>query len=374
MISSPYSPPTYDSAVKRILHVITTIDYGGAEKQLLSLAMAQVNYGNLISVVALKGKNELRQEFQSSGVDVCSLAEIRTLIGQTMKLRRKILDFRPDIVHAHLPRAELMMACLPINVPLVVSRHNSENFFPKAPKIVSRILSRFVGFRAKRVIFISECAKQYSLDKREILESKKITVIYYGIENVKVLKRRLSDRTKNAITRFITVGRLVEQKDLATQIRAVNRLRNQNIVLEIIGDGELLEELQALVNAMDLKERVRFVGRTAHVMEALNDADCFILSSKYEGFGLVILEALISQIPIIASDIPTTREILGNKYPYLFKVGDDEKLVELMQRIIIEGAPHSENYEGILRQFDIEKTRKKTDEIYCQIMEKVKSE
>lgn len=361
--------------VKRILHVITTIDRGGAENQLLALTKAQVLGGDAVLVIPLKGNNELKEDFKKYGIGVYTAISNKNLIKQMQGIHQKFIEFGPDVVHAHLPRAELVMACLPLGVPLLVSRHNSENFFPHAPHYLSRFLSRFVGFRAKQIIFISQCAKKYSLAKKEILESKKITVIYYGIEGNNVLKKkRKTNVSKDSLIRFVTVGRLVEQKDLATQIRAVNRLRNQNILLEIIGDGELREELQTFVNAMNLKEKVRFVGRTAYVIEALRGADCFILSSKYEGFGLVILEALFSQIPVIASDIPTTREILGNEYPYLFKVGDDEKLSELMHDVVIGAINGPKHDESILKQFDIEKTRKQTDDVYCQALETFKNE
>lgn len=361
--------------VTRILHIITTIDRGGAENQLLALAKAQVRGGDVVLVGAIKGNNELKEDFKKSGIGVFSTTTGKNLIKQMLKIYQEIKEFGPDVVHAHLPRAELMIACLPIRVPLVVSRHNSENFFPNAPQFISRLFSRYVGFRANRIIFISQHAKEYSLASREILASKKVALVYYGIESNIVLKqKRKTDRFTDFAFKFITVSRLVEQKDLETQIRGVNRLRNQNVVLEIIGEGELLGQLESLVNDLHLNEKVKFLRRTAHVMEALANADCFILSSKYEGFGLVILEAILSGIPIIASDIPTTREILGNDYRLLFKVGDDEKLAELMQKVMVTEVLYDEKYEAILNQFSIDKTQKEIDEVYCQILGLVKNE
>src|SRR5699024_9308418 len=105
---------------------------------------------------------------------------------------------------------------------------------------------------------------------------------------------------------FITVGRLSVEKDHAKLITAFAQVKKQcnTASLIIIGDGPLRGELNQLVRALDLEEGVKLLGRRTNPMPLLNKADCFVLSSEHEGQGLVLLEAMALDKPIISVDIP----------------------------------------------------------------------
>lgn len=355
--------------MKSILHIITTINRGGAENQLLALASSQIANGDQVQIVALDGEDELKQDFERVGISVYTSLNKRAFGIQIAKLYTLLRCIKPDVIHAHLPRAELLAALLPISTPLVVSRHNSEEFYPGAPKLISRLISRAVCVRAKKIIFISQGAKDYAIAEKEVVPSEKINVIYYGIHRDS--DSTLGQNVKRVVrerTRFLTVGRLVRQKDILTQVKAIKRLFDRDIELIIVGQGELRDELESFVAKHRLGERVKFVGRTNRVRDELRNSDCFILSSRYEGFGLVLLEAALNRIPIIASDIPTTREILGDKFPYLFKVGDDEALAKLMQKFLDQKNYDFINYDQVLSRFSIENSMKQIDQLYCQVL------
>jgi hypothetical protein len=129
-----------------ILHVITTIDRGGAENQLLVLAKYQVKNGKKVSIVFLKGKSELESQFLEIGATVINSIANKALVYQLIFLRN-FFKSNNAIVHAHLPRAELLSALSIKKQKFFVTRHNAEPFFPKAPKILSILLSRFVTSR-----------------------------------------------------------------------------------------------------------------------------------------------------------------------------------------------------------------------------------
>ena len=107
---------------KQILHVVTTIDMGGAEKQLLILASEQVNLGATVTVMPLKGKLELQNDFTKYGVRVETTLLDKLPIVQIYLLRKKIRKY-VGIIHAHLPRAELVCTFAGANRNFVVSRH-----------------------------------------------------------------------------------------------------------------------------------------------------------------------------------------------------------------------------------------------------------
>lgn len=130
-----------------------------------------------------------------------------------------------------------------------------------------------------------------------------------------------------------SVGRLDEsQKDFTTLIKAYYELKKDNLIEEklyLIGDGPDKDKLQYLVVRLNLEESIIFLGRKDNPYIWMKNSKLFILSSKYEGFPTVLIEALILNVPILSSDCPTgPKEILSVKFKYnhLFKVGDINSL------------------------------------------------
>ena len=127
----------------KVTHLITTIERGGAEKQLLTLASEQVQSGLNVVVLYLKGKPDLRNEFEAAGVEVNNLLVGKSFLKQIFLLS-KYLRKNPSPVHAHLPKSELLAAIVVTKKYLVFSRHNAEPFWPGGPRIISNLLSKFV--------------------------------------------------------------------------------------------------------------------------------------------------------------------------------------------------------------------------------------
>jgi len=152
---------------KKLIHLITTIEFGGAEKQLLILARNQIKQGLEVEVFYLKGKPELKTKFEDLGVKVNSLLVDQPFIFQVTKFR-KLIRRNKSFVHAHLPQAELVAALACNKKKFIISRHNFEPFWPNKPKLVSVLLSRFVTSRAYSGIAISKAIKNYLLSAKEV--------------------------------------------------------------------------------------------------------------------------------------------------------------------------------------------------------------
>ena len=119
-----------------LIHLITTIEMGGAEKQLLILAKEQAQKDFDVVVIPLKGKPELLQSFQDAGITVDLSVISKPFLYQLTYLFKKFNSERL-IIHAHLPRAELIASLTSVRNPFFASRHNAEQFFPKANKLTS---------------------------------------------------------------------------------------------------------------------------------------------------------------------------------------------------------------------------------------------
>lgn len=319
----------------KIFHVITTIERGGAENQLTILAEEQIRKGHRVTVIPLKGSCDLLSRFQKMGADVNITLLNKNLIVKIIYFIQLKLFSKPDLVHAHLPEAELISAATKFRIPLVVSRHNAEQFAPRYPRFISLFLSRFVDLKADSVISISIAVADYLKSHKEVRRTRIINVVHYGYDpnfNTSILNR--NDKKNDEILRIITIGRLVEQKDYPTLLYAIKHCVDKGINLRviIIGDGILRKKLLELCDDLDLDNFVTFLGKKEDIFSLLIRNDIFILSSQYEGFGLVLLEALQAKIPILASNNSAIPEVLGENYSGLFETSNHDQLSQLILR------------------------------------------
>jgi glycosyltransferase involved in cell wall biosynthesis len=318
--------------LKSVVHVITTIARGGAENQLKVVVREQVKSGYKVKVIYLKGIPELLIELQIAGAEVIDVVAGKNPLSQVHSLKRFFKNYH-GVVHAHLPRAELLSALTSPRDSLVVSRHNSEPFFPIAPTFLSRILSRFVESKATRVVAISGAVKKYLLDNGEISTSGKIEVVYYGFDEL--LTKTTTKTKQNSNKDFVigTVGRLVHQKDYPTLFAAFKKFAtgNHSAKLLIVGDGPLKKQLVELARKLGIEKDIIWFGRTSEVFSIIKQMDLFVLASKYEGFGLVLLEAIQAGIPVVAANNSAIPEVLGVNSANLFRTGDSADLYSKMK-------------------------------------------
>ena len=325
---------------KKITHLITTIELGGAEKQLLILAANQIKQGLEVEVFYLKGEPELKTKFENLGVKVNSSLVNQSFIFQVAKFRMFIRTNQSP-VHTHLPQAELVatLACKKKN--FIISRHNFEPFWPNKPKLVSVLLSRFVTSRASGAIAISNAIRNYLLKTKEIGKDFKVSVIHYGFEyevgdlpNQKRLTNEILNSTKSF--KLGTIGRLVPGKNYPTMLKAVAKIADvfPDVKFFIVGGGSSEHILIKMCKDLKIEDNVIWLGRTEYIREFLSKIDVFIFASKGEGFGLVLLEAMLANKPILAANNSAMPEVLGLNYKGLFLTDDyillSEEIIDLM--------------------------------------------
>ena len=320
--------------MRRITHVITTIERGGAEKQLLVLVRSQIKKEDHVSVVFLKGKPELESDFRDAGVvSIIDLSE-KNFFMQIATLRR-LFKKEEQIIHGHLPRAEIISVISSMFLPnkIFLTRHNAEKFFPAMPKVISSLVSRIVTKRAKCCISISTSVAKFLENSNEVSKSCLQQTVYYGFEP------RFSSKPESGFEvktlRIGTISRLVLQKDIPTLLKGFEIFsRKHEASLRIVGDGILRMNLIDFALNLDCANRVEWLGRISNVEKELLDWDLFVLTSRYEGFGMVLLEAMDCGVPIVASRNSAIVEVMGSEYPFLFETGNPSELAEAMELAI----------------------------------------
>lgn len=357
-----------------ILHVITTIDLGGAEKQLLTLATCQKEAGFDVEVIFLKNEPALLQDFLGSGIKVdLSFAKLRFLKQCQLLKRRKIQG--NQVVHAHLPRAELICAITLKAKSFIVTRHNSEAFFPRGPATFSKLLSRFVLKRAFASISISNAVATYLKSSGEINMSEENHVIHYGLRDTSVSLKDNS-RVFSKPIQIGTVSRLVPQKNIPLLLRALKELKSQNsfgFELTIVGSGPLKAALQSLSVELGIENDVFWKGLVQDITPFYKTLDIFVLPSNYEGFGLVLLEAMAQGVPVIARRISAIPEVMGEDHPGLVETDKPmdlaRKIKELSDNRVILNLCHEYQVRQ-LKNFKIQRAQVAHERLYVRMMER----
>lgn len=355
----------------QVVHLITTICRGGAETQLLTLVREQVRLGDDVIVLFLKGEPELQLEFEEAGAEVRHELVGKNFLFQFILLQKFLLS-KSCILHAHLPKSELLASLIYRRNVLILSKHNAEQFYPTAPEFISRLLAQFVSKRSDGVIYISNAVHKFVTQKKEIDSRIRSWVVYYGFNPT--YNRASISKMNEASDRFTigTVSRLADQKDLGTLLRGLKLLREKvtSASLLVIGKGPQENYLKSLARELNLGQSIRWLPQTSNVYEQISKLNIFCLTSKYEGFGLVLLEAMQCSTPIVAARNSAITEVLGEDYPYFFNTSNPEDLCE---KIILVSQPKNysqavEYLERRLLKFEPGVMAEKIQEIYKELI------
>jgi glycosyltransferase involved in cell wall biosynthesis len=223
-----------------------------------------------------------------------------------------------------MPPAELYsrVAILFLNkrIAFVISKHNDEPFFRG---FGNAALGSWVANRAQKVIAISDSVNAY-MRSNLCLRKEKLITVRYGLDCskyskvkpsvIKTLKAELSGSSDSFL--IGTVARLVPQKALHVLLEAFAIYKSKSsfpAMLVLVGRGPLEVELKKLAEDLNIAKSVKWAGFREDIHNVMNVFDIFALTSAYEGFGLVLLEAMASGKPVVASNISAIPEVVVNK-------------------------------------------------------------
>ena len=335
---------------KKILVVAKSID-GGTGTFLLSLLKIQDVDPN-IEIKALVLEKPSYRRVKKSKIKFLhssnyypqkyelNLSHSYNFFTEIFKIKREINKLSPQLVLSVDVHANLIVSIIKaiflgrFNVILTTHINLEDTLSAKSSHILRLFISRLITFfynKADRLVFISkDLGKNF---KRGFKINRKIDIINYGI----TLGKRKNPRSWDRKT-IVTLGRLVEQKDYGILINAFSGvIKDKNQArLWIVGDGPLKLELKNLAHSKGLDSMVSFLGWKNSVKDVLSKADIYVSSSKREGFGYGIIEAMSYGLPIVSTDAPFgPKEILGNgKYGILVPVGDKKAIKNNLNKLL----------------------------------------
>lgn len=296
----------------KILYLITGLGLGGAEKVVADLADQMHALGHDVKIAYLTGEIQVKPASSDVEIIALHLNSAKQFLLASKKYRKLVKSFLPDVVHAHMVHANIFArlnrALCP--VPKLICTAHSSNEGGKVRMLAYRLTNHLSDINTS----VSKTAVNALID-RGAFSRKNLINIYNGIDLSRFEKKSDIVTLNHNVMNILAVGRFSDAKDYPNLINAFALLKknnNRGIKLSIVGDGELRAEIEALIRNLELEEDVTLLGRRSDIPQLLSQADIFVLASKFEGFGLVVAEAMACECYVVATDSGGVAEVMGN--------------------------------------------------------------
>lgn len=351
-----------------VTHVLWTLERGGAERLVFDLARRLPELGFDVEVLAAGGGGEMFDQYRSVGIRLYVNPNPGGRREAVSFLREQIKRRKPAIWHTHLTPVWAGIASRSSFIrPWIATAHGFETGLP----LVARLARRAAYRSADHVVCVSEAVRA-SIRKQYGLSATKTSVIPPGIDPERFPPRE--PRLAGDVPELVTVSRLSEEKGLETLLHALSDILRP-WRLTVVGDGPEATALKRLAQSLGILPRVRFVGSVADPSPYLRNADFFCLPSKNEGQGIALLEAAMSRVPAIASDLPAVREAFGAEGVQLVSTHDAAAWHAAIERALsrpAEGLSRAGRAESMVRlRYTIDQVASEHAELYRRFMKRV---
>nr|WP_315278581.1 glycosyltransferase [uncultured Acinetobacter sp.] len=324
----------------KIVYLITGLGGGGAEKVVVDLATRMVNLGHHVKIAYLKGSVVVEPNSEAIELVYLGLESIKHAKLAYNNYKNLLDRFEPDVVHAHMVHANIFARISRKFRPIakLICTAHSNNEGGKARMLAYRLTHRLSEITTN----VSQSASA-SFERLGAVPRGGITTVYNGIDLDKFkydtnTREILIDEFKldHDSLLLLAVGRLHPAKDYSNLLKAFAQIKqntNQNIQLLIAGDGEERAYIQQLIGSLALQKNVNLLGRRNDIPQLMSAADLFVLSSSFEGFGLVVAEAMACNTFVVATDCGGTAEIMGDT-GILVPPQNSEALAEALKKAV----------------------------------------
>lgn len=321
----------------RITFVSNSLGGGGAERALINLASGFSDDGDVVTIITISREPDdaypvpggVERMALDLGGDGSLAQKIERSLRRFIALRRTIIETEPDVVISFqdVTNVTTLIALVGAQVPVIVSEHND----PVTQPIRSRLwgmLRRVMYPRAERLVSVSNGIDTFF----EWMPPEKRAIIPNPLPTMPL------PSAQGNSDQIIAAGRLIPQKGFDLLIDAFAQIAAEypNWRLVILGEGELRPALEEQIAHLGLEARIELPGFVNSPFDWLVDSDFFVLSSRSEGFGNVIIEAMACGLPIISFDCPTgPRDIITHEQDgLLVGPGDIDALAAAMRWLI----------------------------------------
>jgi glycosyltransferase involved in cell wall biosynthesis len=326
----------------KVLHTLDSLNRGGAEIMELDLCRNARASGLDLTFVATGG-GDLEEEFTNSGVEFIRLQRrLPVDLGLASQLRQIIKERNIDVVHGHQPvdALHLYLATRGSEVKRVLTLHGVY------AGTKNNLGLRFVLPRVHARVLLGKDLATWLTKEQGIDVGQGSVVIANGVDPKRLTATGKKLRTELGLADTAMLGGMVanfypdRRKDQLTVCKALPQFfaRAPEAQFVFVGNSaeapRLLDECVSVCRAQNISDRVHFLGQRSDIPDVFNSLDLFVLSSRWEGSPIAVIEAMMMGIPTVLSDIGPLKEVSGGgEFAALFRTGDADDLAVKLNRL-----------------------------------------
>jgi glycosyltransferase involved in cell wall biosynthesis len=366
---------------RRVLHLITRLPIGGAERMLLGV-LRNLDATRFDSIVCcIQDRGELADEVESLGIPVRALGLMqRGGFDQRVipALRHLIREQKVELLHSHLYHANLYgrLAAWRAGIPIIASVHNTYTRRKWHRHMINGLLARFT-FR----ITAGSADVERDIVRYDRVAPEKVARLANCIDLDRVMtslsptaaKQRLGFEPVDLV--IATVGRMEEQKghafllDAFASLLQTPELEGMPLRLVVVGDGRLKSAMEQRAADLGIATACRFPGSIKDLADVYRAIDVFVMPSLWEGLSLAMLEAMAAGLPMVATDVGGVRDVLGdNMRGMLVPAADVGALAQAVRGLLLDkekrGAMADSGSRHVRENFSVSALSRQLAELY----------
>ncbi|MBH0087501.1 glycosyltransferase [Pseudoalteromonas sp. NSLLW218] len=360
----------------KIIQVITGLGMGGAERVVADLSAELIDMGHEVIIIYLYGDVKISIDKRIQLVKIDIKRPVRAFIS----FLKIVSKYNPDIIHGHMFHANMLTRAMKLflSSKIVINTAHSGNEGGR----FRMALYRLTNSQAKLFTNVSVGAVK-EFERKKAVPANLMLPIPNGI-NVDNFSFSSSSREKirkleniaDDELLILSVGSLREAKGFDCAIKAADMLCKNNklkFTWIIIGEGPLSTQLENLIAKLNVEGKVKLVGTRSNIQEYFSAADIFVSSSYWEGFGLVIAEAMAASIPVVSTNTSGALQVIPSD-EYICEVGDFLSIAKLVIDVVdrmqdeVGFRQYLENNKSVIEHdFSIQNYSKKWSKLYSEV-------
>ncbi len=329
----------------KVVQIIDSLKVGGAQTLEVVFAREMLRHGHRVKVISLSSPeihSPIYQELQQLEVEVTNIP-LRSLadLWRTRRIEAELRVSGAQLIHTQLNYANIhgSLAAHWAGIPSVASLHNASvhlySYKPYRTKLETRALTRY----SRRII---ACGHTVARVQQPRFQDKNLDVIPNPVPDLPKISAKQKQQARREFLAngkgllMISVGRLIPEKGYSDLIEAFAQARPnllQPAMLLIAGRGPWRAELQSQIDQNGLTDYIQLLGERTDVPALLAASDLYISSSHYEGQSLAVLEAMLSGLPLIATDVGDNRQIISAECGLVLPAVRPDLLAEGIMRL-----------------------------------------
>jgi glycosyltransferase involved in cell wall biosynthesis len=326
----------------RVTYLITSSSVAGAQRQAHDLALALVPRGWAPAIISMLPRDAAFDDLPEQGIPFESLDMTRGIPDPRAlwRLRALLKELRPDVLHGHMVHANLLarLSRLLVRTPVVISTMHNENEGAQWRYYAYRLTDRLGDLTTN----VSVRAVEESI-RRHAVARGRIVLMPNGLEPrafTRDPERRQRTRASLGVDDeflWLAVGRIEGAKDYPNMIDAFTQVQQTDATtrLVIAGTGDQAPDVQAAIDAAGLGSKVTLLGLRSDVPALMEAADGFVMSSAWEGLPMVLLEAGMSALPAVVTDVGGSRDaVIDGTSGFIVPARDVGALAAAMTRLM----------------------------------------